>query len=83
MSTIQQLPTYPAVTDQAPVVTRYTAPAAIPLMGFAAAGVSIALMGTAAPGFAVPLMGSAATGVPIPLMGPADSGETALMCPAR
>jgi len=40
-------------------------------------------MGTAAPGFAVPLMGSAATGVPIPLMGPADSGETALMCPAR
>ena len=47
MTTIQQLPTYPAVTDQAPVVTRYIAPAAIPLMG------------------------------------PADSGETALMCPAR
>ena len=40
MATIQQLPAYPAVT-------RYTAPAAVSLMGPADPGSAIALMGPA------------------------------------
>ena len=71
MATIQQLPAYPAVTDEAPAVTRYTAPAAV------------SLMGPADPGSAIALMGSAAAGAAIALMGPADSGGTPVMCPAR
>jgi len=97
MTTIQQLPAHPAVTDQdqAPAVTRYTAPAAIalmgpadpgsaiPLMGSAAHGAAVSLMGPADPGSVIPLMGAAAAGAGIALMGPADSGETFLMRAAR
>jgi len=70
MTTIQQLPAYPAITHEAPTGTRNTGPAAIPLMG------------PEAPGSAIPLMGLAAAGTTIALMGPADSGEAHLMCPA-
>ena len=49
MTTIQQLPAHPAVTDQVPAVTQYTAPAAIALMGPADPGSAIPLMGSAAP----------------------------------
>ena len=71
MTTIQQLPAHPAVTDQVPAVTQYTAPAAIALMGPAGPGSAIPLMGSAAPGAAVALMGSEDPGSAIPLMGSA------------
>ena len=94
MTTIQQLPAYPAITHEAPTGTRNTGPAAIPLMGPEAPGSAIPLLGSAAPGsagsrmgpeapgYAIPLMGLAAAGTTIALMGPADSGEAHLMCPA-